>query len=324
MQKVKLGTSGLEVSALAMGSDVLGSKLDKETAFRLLDFYFENGGNLIDTANFYASWLPGFQGGESEGVIGAWLRERGNRTQMLISSKLGFDYPASKGGLSAAEIERECDRSLKRMGIDHLDLYYAHRDDPDTSLEETMGAFDRLVKAGKVRALGASNLSVWRIAEANKVAQFNNFTPYSVIQQRYTYLRPRHGADFGPQIFLNEDLKTFAKAHGIGLVGYSVLLSGAYSRSDRPVPAQFAGPDSDARLHTLDDVAAEVGGSRNQVLIAWLRQSDPAILPIVAGSTIEQFQQNIDALKLHLSDEQMEKLSTAGNPVIRNAWLQST
>jgi aryl-alcohol dehydrogenase-like predicted oxidoreductase len=324
MKRVMLGRSGLETSALAMGSDVLGSKIDKETTFRLLDCYYESGGSLIDTANFYASWLPGCHGGESESIIGAWLKERGNRDDVLISSKLGFDYPESDGGLSGTEIERECERSLKRLRTDRLDIYYAHRDDPATSLEETMGAFDRLVKAGKVRFLGASNLSIWRIAEANTVARLNGLAPYSIIQQRYTYLRPRHGADFGPQIFISEDAKAFAKSHGIGLVGYSVLLQGAYSRSDRPLPAQFAGPDSEERVAALKEVARDLGASPNQIVIAWMRQSDPSILPIIAGSRSEQLRENIEALEIQLSENQMERLSTAGNPVILQAWLQPT
>lgn len=324
MKKVKLGDSGVESSALALGSDVLGSKIDRETTFKLLDFYYEHGGTLIDTANFYASWLPGCSGGESETAIGAWMSERGNRDHLLISSKLGFDYPESDGGLSAKEIERECERSLKRLGTDRLDIYYAHRDDPGTSLEETMAAFDRLIKAGKVRLLGASNLPVWRIAEANATASLNGFTPYSLIQQRYTYLRPRHGADFGPQIFLSEEVKAFAKAHEMGLVAYSVLLQGAYTRSERPLPPQFAGPDSDDRMAALKEVASEIGASANQVVIAWMRQSDPAILPIIAGSKTDQLKENIDALNIVLTGEQMQRLSTAGNPVVLRAWLQPT
>lgn len=324
MKKLRLANSDVEASALAMGSDVLGSKVDRDTTFRLLDLYYESGGNLIDTANFYASWLPGCRGGESETAIGAWLKERGNRDRVLLSSKLGFDYPESDGGLSATEIERECERSLKRLGTDRLDIYYAHRDDPATTLEETMGAFDRLVKAGKVRLLGASNLSLWRIAEANTVARLNGLTPYSMIQQRYTYLRPRHGADFGPQIFITEETKAFAKSHGMGLVGYSILLQGAYTRSDRQLPKQFAGPDSDDRVAALKAVSAEVGATPNQVVIAWMRQSDPAILPIIAGSRTEQLRENIQALDVELSDEQMDRLSTAGNPVILQAWLQPT
>jgi aryl-alcohol dehydrogenase-like predicted oxidoreductase len=322
VNKVQLGKSGIEASALAMGSDVLGSKIDRDTTFTLLDFYFDHGGTLIDTANFYASWLPGCKGGESESAIGAWMKERGNRNQLLISSKLAFDYPDSSGGLSAGEIERECEKSLKRLQTDHLDVYYAHRDDFDTPQEETMAAFDRLVKAGKVRLLGASNLPIWRIAQANTIARSNHWSEFQVIEQRYTYVRPRHGADFGPQIFLSNDVKAFAKHHGITLVAYSVLLQGTYTRPERPLPAQFAGADSDERMGALKSVASELGVSANQVVIAWMRQSDPSVLPIIAGSRTEQLRENIDALSLTLSDEQMKKLNTAGNPVILEAWLQ--
>jgi aryl-alcohol dehydrogenase-like predicted oxidoreductase len=324
VDQVQLGKSGVQASALAMGSDVLGSKIDRTTTFGLLDYFIDRGGTLIDTANFYASWVPGCKGGESETTIGAWMKERGNRNQLLISSKLAFDYPGSPGGLTAKEIEQECEKSLKRLGTDHLDIYYAHRDDFPTPIEDTMAGFDRLVKAGKVRVLGASNLPIWRIAEANAIATANNWGGYQVIQQRYTYVRPRHGADFGPQIFLSEDMKAFAKYHGITLVAYSVLLQGTYTRPERQLPAQFAGLDSDERIMVLRSVAGELGVSPNQVVIAWMRQSDPAVLPIIAGSRTEQLQENIDALNLKLSSEQMSRLSLAGNPVILEAWLQPT
>ena len=322
MQKTILGASKLEVSALAMGSDVLGSKIDQKSTFALLDFYHSQGGNFIDTGNFYASWLPNCKGGESETVIGAWMKARGNRERLVISSKLGFDYPGCAGGLTAAEIERECEKSLRRLQTDRLDLYYAHRDDRQVAQEESMEAFDRLVKAGKVRFLGASNLAVWRIAEANRTAKVNGWSPYSVVQQRFTYLRPRHGADFGPQICLGDELRDFASAEGIGLVAYSVLLQGAYTRVERELPAQFAGPDSDARLEALNHVAKEVERSPNQVVIAWMRQSTPSILPIIAGSRIEQLQENILALDLTLTSDQMMHLDNVGNPVIKQAWLQ--
>jgi len=324
MKIEKLGNSDLQVSALAMGSDVLGSKVDQNTTFSLLDYYFGEGGNFIDTGNFYASWLPGCKGGESESVIGAWMKARGNRDKVVVSSKLAFDYPGCEGGLSGAEIERECEKSLRRLQTDRLDLYYAHRDDREVSQEETMAAFDRLIKAGKIRALGASNLAVWRVAQANAIAKANGLTPYTVVQQRYTYLRPRHGADFGPQIVIGTELKDLSLGEGIALIAYSVLLQGAYTRADRELPAQFAGPESEERLDTLKGIAKETGHSPNQVIIAWMRQSKPAVLPIIAGSKIEQLKENIAALSLKLSDQQMQKLNTAGDPVIRQAWIQPT
>src|SRR5688572_24664295 len=151
MKKVRLGNSDVEVSSLCMGTDLIGSRISRETSFRLFDIFREYGGTFIDTGNFYASWLPGFQGGESETTIGAWMKERGARDGTVISTKLGFDYPGCVGGLNAGEIQRECEKSLRRLQTDRIDLYYAHRDDAGTSLEETMEAFDRLIRAGKVR-----------------------------------------------------------------------------------------------------------------------------------------------------------------------------
>ena len=279
------------------------------------------GGTFIDTGNFYAAWLPGCQGGESESTIGQWMKDRRCRGDMAIATKLGFDYPGCTGGLSSAEIEHECEKSLRRLQTDRLDMYYAHRDDPQTPLEETMQAFDRLISAGKVRAIGASNLKVWRIAEANTVSRCNGWAQYCAVEQRHTYFRPRHGADFGPQICINEDMKDYARSRAITLIGYSVLLQGSYTREDRPVPAQYAGPEADERLAALKTVAQEKSATMNQVLIAWLRQSDPPVLPIIAGSRPEQLNENIAALDISLSEDQMLRLDTAGNPDVKKSWL---
>jgi aryl-alcohol dehydrogenase-like predicted oxidoreductase len=322
MQKVRLGTSDLEVSALCMGTDLIGSRIDQESSFQLLDFFRDKGGTFIDTGNFYAAWLPGCQGGESETTIGLWMRDRGARNDMVVSTKLGFDYPGCQGGLSAAEVERECEKSLRRLQIDTLDLLYAHRDDSATPLEETAGAFDRLVRSGKVRAIGASNLKVWRIAEAVAVSDHCGMARYCVVQQRYTYFRPRHGASFGPQVCINDDLKAYCRARGLGMIGYSVLLQGAYCRSDRGVPAQYAGPDAEERLAALQSVARETGATLNQVILAWMRQSDPPVLPIIAASRLEQLEENIASLGITLTGKQMSDLDTAGNPDVRQAWLR--
>jgi len=220
------------------------------------------------------------------------------------------------------EIERECEKSLRRLGTDRLDVYYAHRDDPETPLEETMAAFDSLIRAGKVRAIGASNLRAWRIAEANAVAGAQGWVRYSAVEQRHTYLRPRHGADFGPQIAINEDVMGYCRSRGITLIAYSALLQGAYTRQDRPVPAQYAGFDADARLEVLRSVATEAGATLNQVVISWMRQSDPPVLPIIAGSEPCQVAENIGALGVTLSSDQVRRLDIAGNPDIRQAWLR--
>jgi len=322
MQRVKLGHTNVEVSALCYGTDLIGSRVDQATSFQLFDLFREKGGSFIDTGNFYSSWYPGCVGGESETTIGHWMKARGCRDEMAISTKLGFDYPGCDGGLNAVEIQRECEKSLRRLQTDRIDVYYAHRDDFDTPLEETMEAFDRLIQAGKVRALGASNLWIWRIAEANMVSRLNAWAPYSVVEQRYTYLRPRHAADFGPQICISDDMKRYSRHHGMTLIAYSILLQGAYTREDRPIPTQFAGPEADERLAALQAVADETGATQSQVIIAWMRQSDPPALPIIGASKPEQLTENIAALDLTLSDDQMTHLDTAGNPDIKKAWLR--
>ena len=325
MQLQKLGHTGLEVSAVCLGTDLFGSKRDKETSFRLLDYFHEQGGNFVDTANMYCCWLPGFMnGGHSESVIGAWMKERGNRNRIVVETKLGFAFEGCPGGLTASQIEQQCEGSLRRLHTDRIDLFYAHLDDRDTPVAETMEAFDRLVRTGKVRAVGASNLKGWRVAEANAISGQRDCTGYGVVQQRYTYLRPRPSADFGPQIFISEELKDYAKSSGIALMAYSVLLRGAYLKQSGELPAQFAGPDADARFSVLCQVATEIGATVNQAILAWMRQSDPPILPIIAASRTEQLAENIAALNLQISPDQMHRLNTAGDPDTKQGWIQPT
>ncbi len=322
MDQLSLGKSSVAVSTLCYGTDLIGSRIGEKDSHALLDVFADAGGTFIDTGNFYASWYPGCVGGESESTIGRWMASRRNRHATVISTKLGFDYPGCDGGLSATEIARECEKSLQRLKTDYIDVYYAHRDDFDTPLEETMEAFDRLIQAGKVRVLGASNLWLWRVAEANMLSDLQGLTPYSVVEQRYTYFRPRHGADFGPQIFITEDMKRYCAHHGITLVAYSILLQGAYTRDDKPVPAQFASPEADDRMEALKSVAQETGATLNQVIIAWMRQSDPQVLPIIGGSNKQQILENVGALQLTLSEAQMEQLTRAGDPDVKKAWLR--
>ena len=153
MRKVLLGNSGVEVSIFCLGAMYFGTRNDKETSYQLLDQYVAAGGSFIDTANIYSRWVPGFVGGESEILLGEWMRERKNRNQLFLASKVGFEYPGVTRGLKARQIEEECHKSLKRMGIATIDLYYAHVDDRNTPMEETLAAFDRLVKAGKVEKM---------------------------------------------------------------------------------------------------------------------------------------------------------------------------
>jgi aryl-alcohol dehydrogenase-like predicted oxidoreductase len=311
MRTAPLGNTDVEVSAFCLGTMHFGSRTDKETSYRILDQYVEAGGSFLDTANNYAMWVPGYVGGESESLLGEWMRERKNRTQVFVATKVGFDYPGVERGLRAHQIERECEKSLGRLGIDAVDLYYAHRDDRTTPMEETIEAFDRLTRAGKVRFVGASNFLAWRLEEARWISQTHGWAEYCCIQQRYSYIRPKAGTDFGHQIAAHDDLLDYCRARGIRMLAYSPLLSGAYTRADRAFPEQYLGSDTDARLATLKTVSDEVGATANQVVLAWMAQSNPVVIPLFGASTVSQLQENLGALAVELSAEQMARLNDA-------------
>jgi aryl-alcohol dehydrogenase-like predicted oxidoreductase len=313
MKTKKLGNTGVSVSEYCLGAMYFGSHINDVTSFRLLDQYVETGGSFIDTANVYAHWIEGFTGGDSETLIGKWIRDRKNRREIFIASKVGFSYQEVEIGLSAGLIETECEKSLKRLGVDCIDLYYAHVDDPNTPLEETMKAFDQLINKGKVRFIGASNYLAWRLEEARWVSSINNLAEYCCIQQRYTYLRPNHGAFFGRQKYVNNDLIEYCQLRGLTLLAYSPLLSGAFSsRQDRNIPEQYLGKDTDARISALGKVANDINATPSQIVLAWLRHNSPLTIPLVAGSTPEQMEENYDALNIELSKEQMTFLNEAG------------
>ena len=311
MKTVQLGNTGIAVSAFCLGALHFGSRDSKESSYRILDQYAEAGGSFLDSANIYARWIPGFVGGESETLLGEWMRERKNRSQMFVATKVGFEYPGVERGLRARQIEDECEKSLERLGIDTIDLYYAHVDDRNTPVEETMEAFDRLVKAGKVRLIGASNFLAWRLEEARWMSQTRDWAEYCCVQQRYSYIRPKPGASFAPQIAANDDLLDYCRVRGVTMLAYSPLLSGAYTRADRSFSEQYLGPDTDARLAALKAVAEEVNATANQVVLAWMAQSDPPVIPLVAASTTEQLQENFGALEIELDAEQMTRLNDA-------------
>jgi aryl-alcohol dehydrogenase-like predicted oxidoreductase len=311
MKTVQLGSSDLQVSALGLGAMFFGTRTAAETSYQLLDEYVAAGGNFIDTANIYAHWVSGFKGGESEILLGDWLRQRGNRSQLVIATKVGFNYPGVQQELSAKTIEEECNKSLKRMGIDTIDLFYAHVDDYNTPLEETLEAFDKLVKAGKVRFIGASNYLAWRLEEARCISQAHGWANFCCVQQRHTYLRVKPGGSTAPQVTTNPDLFDYSRRRNFPIVGYSVLLGGAYTQLDRSIPESYLGPDTDARLEILQSIAAETHATPNQVVLAWILNSDYPTIPLIAASSHEQLQENLGALDVKLSTEQMQRLDDA-------------
>jgi aryl-alcohol dehydrogenase-like predicted oxidoreductase len=310
MKTTQLSNTGVEVSAFCLGTMYFGSKEDKATSYQLLDQYAEAGGSFLDTANIYAHWAANGVGGDSETLLGEWMRDRKNRERMFIASKVGFEYQDVPRRLTVSRIEEECNKSLKRLGIETIDLFYAHIDDRETPLEETLEAFDRLVKAGKVRLIGASNYLAWRLEEARWISQSNNWVEYCCVQQRYSYARPKPGASFAPQISANDDLLAYCCSRNFTVLAYSPLLGGAYveNRSDRTFADQYVSPDTDARVAMLKTVAEETGATPNQVILAWMVQSAQAVIPLVAASTTKQMQENLNALNLTLTEDQLMRL----------------
>lgn len=315
MKSVRLGSSGVEVSSLCFGAMYLGSKTDEATSIKLLDQYVAAGGSFIDTANAYARWVPGCQGGESEALLGRWMKARGNRAQLFVASKVGFPTPVDglKFGVSAKQIEIACDASLRRLGTDVLDLYYVHADDRVSPLDERLEAFDRLVRAGKVRYCGASNFMEWRLEEARWTAKEKGWAQYCCVQQRYSYVRPQAGSIYDPHVTVDEEFLDYVRNRDLTILAYSPLLSGAYSRSDREFPEQYLGPDTDLRMTTLEVVASAKAATVNQVVLAWLLQSDPASIPVIAASTHEQLAELLESDRVELTSDELHRLSSAGN-----------
>lgn len=316
MKTLSLGDSGIKVSALCLGAMNFGTKLDEKGSFVLLDRYYESGGRFIDTANNYAVWWGG-DGTESETVLGRWMRDRKNRGELFLASKVGFNTPKVGMGLSRKIIRQELEGSLRRMGVDHLDLYFAHTDHRPDPLEETLDAFEELGKEGRIRLIGCSNYRAWRIQEARELSRRKGWAAYCCVQQRYTYLRPAPGAGFGRQLSSDDELLDYCAAHAeeTRLLAYSPTLGGAYTeRKDRPIPYQYQGTDSDARLSALRAAAKEVGATPVQVMYAWMLQSSPAVLPLVSAGSLDQLNENLGALGVALNEKQMRALTEAGNP----------
>lgn len=315
MRQVSLGSTVERVSALSLGCMNFGTRTDEVTSVRLLEAYLAAGGTFLDTANNYAFWVPGASGGESETLLGRWLHERGGRNGLFIATKVGAMPTVPGGGfdtaegLSAKSIERAVEGSLQRLRTDYIDLYYAHIDDRNVPLDETLGAFDALIRSGKVRHIGCSNLTAARLTEALGTSCEHGFIPYCCIQQRYSYLQPDPNTDFGVQVAVDKGLLGVCTEQNVTVLAYSPLLGGAYTRSDVPLPEPYRGEVSRGRLAALEHVAAEVGATPNQVVLAWLLHHPQPVLPIIAASSEAQLHENLGALDITLTPDQLRTLN---------------
>ncbi|GAA4207366.1 aldo/keto reductase [Microbispora amethystogenes] len=289
---------------IALGTIPFGTTVDEETSFAILDRFVEGGGTILDTANNYPFWQDGATGDESESTIGRWLASRRNRDTVVISTKCGArpSVPGARTldaaeGLSAGVVRAAIEGSLRRLGTDHVDVYWAHVDDRATPLEETVAAFDEVVRAGQAREVGASNHATWRLERARALAAARGGARYGHVQLRHSYLRPRPGVRLpeGGHTLVTEELLDYVRSEGdLRLWVYSSLLAGAYTA--KPLPEHYDHPGTTRRLAVLDEVAGEIGATRNQVVLAWLRAQD--ILPIVGVSSVAQLEEIMTDVKL--------------------------
>ncbi|MEV5236836.1 aldo/keto reductase [Streptomyces pseudogriseolus] len=317
------GPNRREVSVLALGAMLFGSVTDEKTSFALLDRYVEAGGNFVDTSDNYAFWTDGGQGGQSEELLGRWRRSRGAGDEIVVATKLGArplapgtSYTDNPEGLSAKVIRDSAERSRERLGMERLDLLYAHIDDHTVPQRETVEGFGALVAEGTVGLLGVSNQAVWRVERARALAAAAGLPGYEVLQYQHSYLRPRTDVpdDLFPDGSLGHagaELAGYLRAEpALTLVAYSPLLKGAYARPER-LPGDYDHPGTPARLAVLREVARETGATPGQVVLAWQIGHDLPILPLAGVSSLAQLEENLAAVDLELSAEQRARLDAA-------------
>ncbi|MEU6354131.1 aldo/keto reductase [Streptomyces sp. NPDC047072] len=312
-----------EVSVLALGAMLFGSRTDEKTSFAVLDRYVEEGGTFIDTSDNYAFWEDGGQGGQSEELLGRWRRSRGIGDEIVIATKLGArplapgtSYVDNAEGLSAKVIRESAERSRERLGVARLDLLYAHIEDHKVPLQETVEGFAELVAEGTVGLLGASNHAAWRLERARALATAAGLPSYEVLQYAHSHLRPR--LDVPESLFpdgslghAGPDLLGYLREEpALTLVAYSPLLKGAYTHPDR-LPTDFDHPGTPPRLQALTQVAKETGATLNQVVLSWQIGHPLPIIPLVGASSVTQLEENLAAVDLELTAEQRVRLDGA-------------
>ena len=310
----RLGRTDLDVSVLCFGGNVFGWTADATQSAAVLDAFVEAGGNFVDTADVYSTWVPGNTGGESEVILGQWMKDRGNRKDMIVATKLGVSMGEGKQGLSKKYMVQAVEDSLTRLQTDYIDLYQSHRDDETTPLEETMAAFDGLVKQGKVRWIGASKFTAARLAEANAVAAKGGWARYESLQPPYHLLRR---AEY------EGELESLCQQDEIGVITYYSLASGFLTGKYRPDSAL---PSSDrasgvqklymnekgwAVLAAVDDVAERLGATPAQVALAWIVSRPGMTGPIASATTPAQLQEIVGGISLTLDADALAMLDKA-------------
>jgi aryl-alcohol dehydrogenase-like predicted oxidoreductase len=315
MEKRKLGNSGLEVSPLAFGGNVFGWTADETMSFKLLDAFVAAGFNLIDTADMYSSWVAGNKGGESETIIGKWLKRSGKRDKVIIATKVGKEMGPGKKGLSRSYILQAVEDSLRRLQTDYIDLYQSHDDDTQTPLEETMETFGRLIKEGKVRAVGASNFSAGRLAEALQTSEKFGYPKYQSLQPLYNlYDRTAY----------EKELEPLCREKGLGVISFfslaSGFLTGKYrsegdlaNRARADMVKKYLNPRGYRILEALDEVARRQKVTPVQAALAWLIARPTVTAPIASATDLDQLNQLIEAATFELDPSSTALLDRASD-----------
>jgi len=310
MKKRTLGKSSLSIAPIAFGANVFGWTIDKKESFHILDEFVDNGFNLIDTADTYSSWVPGNKGGESETIIGNWLKQGNKRDRIVLATKFGGDMGQGKKGLSANYMKEAVEKSLKRLQTDYIDLYQSHYDDLETPQEETLEAFNQLVQEGKVRFIGASNLSAERINNSLKISKGNDWASYVSVQPLYNlYDREKFETEYADLV----------KKHELGVLNYYALASGFLSgkyRSENDLDLSKRGPGIKKYLgergfrilSALDNLALKYEATQARIAIAWLLHKPEITAPIASATNQQQLSELLKAASQSLTKEDMQYL----------------
>ena len=305
---IKLSNTDLTLYPLCLGGNVFGYSADKENSEAVLSFYADNGGNFIDTADMYSQWAPGHIGGESESIIGNWMAKRSNRQKLIIATKVSkLD---TRPGLKAANIKAACDESLKRLKSDYIDLYYAHQDDLNTPIEESLGAFDELIKAGKVRYIAASNFTPERLQESLDISKANGLSSYIASQDQYNLLDREYEKGLMPTI----------EKSGLSQIPFYGLARGFLTGKYRPgvsvesvratgVANSYANDRGWKMLEKLDQIAREKNCSVAAVSLAWLRAQPTVATPIASATKLEQIKEIMPIVEL--SSQELQTLTNS-------------
>jgi aryl-alcohol dehydrogenase-like predicted oxidoreductase len=313
MEKRRLGRSDLMVSPLCLGGNVFGWTADEPTSFKVLDAYVEAGLNFIDTADVYSTWVPGHKGGESETIIGKWMKARGNRSSLVIATKVGSEMGPGQKGLSKSYIRAAVEASLQRLQTDYIDLYQSHRDDLDTPQQETLGAYEELIRDGKVRAVGASNFTAARLKEALEISAELGLPRYESLQPKY---------NLSDRAEYEADLEPLCRQEEIGVIPYYGLASGFLTgkyRSEADFGKSVRGGRMAAYLDdrgkrilaALDAVSARNAATPAQIALAWLMARPGLTAPIASATSEEQIRDLVRATEVRLDPEDIAQLDQA-------------